>query len=140
MDYNKDDDSEAIAALKERKLQILRQKNDERKLRLQKGTEIKTKELVEEESIDTIIRKFDSLNREITSILQQIEDVNVPMESLPELFDACHCKLEEWQKTISLTSHVCKFYHKRRFQDIYNELNERRQKLEQSLMPGKQFR
>ncbi|XKL66884.1 hypothetical protein PGB90_010304 [Kerria lacca] len=128
-----------VSSLMERKLKILQQKNEERKLKLEQRKELKTKNFVEEENINFILDKFEKLNEDILSLLKQIEDVNVPKESLPELFDSCYCKLEEWQKMISLTSHILKIYHKKHFQDKYHELNDKRTKLQQSLIPEKKF-
>lgn len=133
-------DQESIEAMRERKIKYLAQKNEERKLKLEKRKELKTTQNVQEENINFILNKFESLENEILSCLKQIEDVNVPKESLPELFDSCYCKLEEWQKMISLTSHILRIYHKKQFQVKYQEMNDKRLKLEQLLMPQKKFR
>lgn len=134
------EEQDSVATLKERKLKILSQKNEERKIELEKRKELKTNQAVDEENINTILEKFEKLGETILSCLKQIEDVNVPKESLPELFDSCYCKLEEWQNMISLSSHVLKIYHKKHLQNKYLELNDRRAKLYKSLIPEEKFR
>lgn len=133
-------DQDSVEDMRERKIKFLAQKNEERKMKIEMRREQKTSQNVQEENINFILNKFEQSEKEIISCLKQIEDVNVPKESLPELFDSCYCKLEEWQKTISLTSHVLRIYHKKQFQVKYQEMNDKRLKLEQALMPQKKFR
>lgn len=132
-------DQDSVEAIKERKIRLLTQKNDERKMKLEKRKESKAKQANQEESINIVLDKFDNLEKEIMSCLTQIEDINVPKESLPELFDFSYSKLEEWQKMISLTSHILRIYHKKQFQVKYQEMNDKRLKLEQNLIPQKKF-
>ncbi|XP_065206726.1 tubulin-specific chaperone C-like [Planococcus citri] len=132
-------DQDSVESMKERKIRLLTQKNEERKQKLEKRKESKAMQSLQEENINCVLDKFEQLEKEIISCLTQIEDANVPKESLPELFDSSYCKLEEWQKMISLTSHILRIYHKKQFQVKYQEMNDKRLKLEQSLIPQKKF-
>lgn len=134
------EEQESVTIMRERKLKMLAQKHEEMKLRLEQRKEQKTKTTSEEENINNILTKFESAEQAILCSLKQIENANVPKDSLPELFDSCYWKLEELQKLITLSSHVLKIYHKKQFQEKYRELNDKRMKLEQSLMPEKKFR
>jgi len=133
-------DENTLVTMKERKMKLLWQKDEERKQKLEKQKEMKTNDCIEEENINNIIMKFEVLENDILACLKQIDDTNTLKESLPEMFDSCFCKLEEWQKMMSLTSHVLKIYHKKSLQLKYNDMNDRRLKLEQARLPDKKFR
>ncbi len=140
-------DKELLSSLtlKERKLNFLNRKNETRKLKREEQKQLKTQQLLpDNENVNLVLAKFERLEVEISEILKRIEaeteGEEAVKDSLPPLFDTCFCKLEEWQNTISLASHILKIYHKKQLQDKYHAFNDKRQKLEKTLIPEQKFR
>lgn len=119
------------------KINILKSRELERKLNLQKKQETKKSTLAENEQLDYFERTFSEKQAYIENLIKLSE--NLPKDQLPEHFNIISKEILLLQKYVAASSLFLRNYFLQKCQNIIQELSNKTRDLENELLPKKKF-
>lgn len=139
MDALEEQEDASVELKKAQKLEFMRQREIQRKNKLQEDRTKSAGNKCETEKTGFILSKFDETHRDLLSIMEKTENCPDNSDEGLQMLRSCYDKLDELHRIITTSAHFISNFHTRKFHEHYHLLEEKCQQLEQRFRPRKKF-